>query len=369
MAADGIAAHRFWSNLPTIPQCTALSACGLFLCAILGLYIADSRMPRSACATDTSAGDAYNPETVASTTGIIVTIFGNVLNAVGITVQKHAHTRIRDTTRSYICSLTWWVGLGFVAIGESSNAVAYGLAPTNIIAPLGAISIVVSETLGVVVFRERLSGVEVVASLIIVAGVVVCATTTPTQTTLYVASTLLTDEVYLSPGTLLLLVAVLVYALLCAFVLEPRFPQQVWVIASYAAFVSATTVASCRGLFSMTSLIVKDCSGNLCLADAQRLPCYETIGSYLYWMLVGVTAVGAVFANAVLEQRGLSRFPQSRFVPVHFGFTTLSFVLVGAIVFGDFEYFDARDVALFSVGAACILCGVAALVSKGLSGG
>jgi hypothetical protein len=46
-------------------------------------------------------------------------------------------------SRAYLKSVSWWLGMLCMALGECSNFIAYAFSPAIIVAPLMAVSVVV----------------------------------------------------------------------------------------------------------------------------------------------------------------------------------------------------------------------------------
>lgn len=298
---------------------------------------------------------------VSSWTGIVLTIVGNGINAVGISVQKKAHLRLArvQPSRSYFRDGLWWLGLALVALGEGVNAVAYGYAPTNIIAPLGGLTLVLTTTIAVCAFGERPRSNNLVGSAIVLVGIVLSTASTTETTALFGASRLL--ELYGAAGSVIWLVFLGAGALFLLFFAPIRRLARRWVAvwAAAGALVSSYTITACRGFFSMLALAEADCDGRLCVETAtRRVPCMETVGSWLFWFLLGTILVTAFVANAQIDQMGLRLYDQSRWVPVHLACCTVLFTFSGAIVYQDFDGLEGWRAAVFSVGFVLVILGV-----------
>lgn len=327
--------------------------CGLTLIFVLGSFTLAVVNAGQRGVTSCTSEDVATDLDVNSWWGVALALVGNVVNAVGISVEKSAHRR----SGLYIYTLRWWVGFLLVAAGETANAVAYGLAPINVVAPLGAITIVVIDVIAFCGFGEAVRPLNVCGALLIVLGVVASTLVTPPTTTLYVASTLLTPDVLLSTRSVLLYACLAMYILFCVLMTTLLSRRHVLVLASMAAALSSITIVASRGFFSMLTLVGRDCAGELC-SVAHRPACFETVGNWSFWALFGVILVSAIVTNGIVEQQALALYPQSLFVPVHFGVGTLFYIASGAIVYSDFDVFTRTDVAFFATGLPLILLGV-----------
>lgn len=334
-----------------------LCGVGLVFAAIsIGLAIVNAS--QSSFRSEACPPSIDDESTISSWWGIWLTIIGNLINGFGISAQTYVHRKFPN--RPYLCVSQWWIGFVFVVIGETANAVSYGIAPTNIVAPLGAISIIVVDIIAFTVFREQMQIFTVSGAVIIIVGVCLCAYATPMLTELYMASNLIQHILFSSQSVIWFLMLV-IFLLLCSLVFNPLFGRKyVIVLAAMSAALSGISVIACRGLFSMVALTSSDCAGTVCY-DRTRPPCFETIGSWLFWTLCGVVLITAFVSNGVLEQKGLVNFDQSLFVPVHFGCCTLVFIACGAIVYGDFNTMDSTQIGFFVGGLIAVLLGVAVI--------
>ena len=93
--------------------------------------------------------------------GALIAVFANFLVSLSLIVQKHAHMKneaetaranavITNSTNSikpvvvskgYWQLKWWWLGLFIDGVGEIGNLIAYGYAPTIVVAPLGATTV------------------------------------------------------------------------------------------------------------------------------------------------------------------------------------------------------------------------------------
>ena len=317
------------------------------------------------CHNSTPSLDDENDFVVTSWFGVVLTVIGNCINAVGISVQKYAHIKLGASAspNAYFRDRRWWIGLLLVALGEGLNAVAYGYAPTNIIAPLGGLTLVVTDAIAVVVFREMLRLVDVLGAILILVGVGLITSSTNSTTPLYTAYELLSTNVLGSTQSIIW-ICILIFAFAALiFVTRYKRTNSVSVWAVTAASLSSFTIIACRGFFSMLALINEDCSGLLCDDYDRRLPrCTQTVGNWLFWFLLGLLLVTAFVANAQIEQHGIRHFKQSLWVPMHFAFCTILFTLSGAFVFDDFNGIQTLHVILFTVGLILVLLGVAMIL-------
>ena len=115
--------------------------------------------------------------------GIAASIVGSFGVAAGGVLQKRAHTRndaAPAATRSRkccggcLCNLEWFVGFMLFAIIPIPFAmVSLALAGQSLIMPLTGVSVVMNQVLAPAVLGEKLTRVDVLATVIIVAGIAI----------------------------------------------------------------------------------------------------------------------------------------------------------------------------------------------------
>ena len=85
--------------------------------------------------------------------GVVCSVVGNLLNGVSFQVQRYAHVH-NERNVSYLKLPLWWAGLVCMVSGETGNFIAYGVAPASLVAPIGAIAVILNAMLSHLVLRE-----------------------------------------------------------------------------------------------------------------------------------------------------------------------------------------------------------------------
>uniref|UniRef100_A0A4X2K998 NIPA like domain containing 2 n=1 Tax=Vombatus ursinus TaxID=29139 RepID=A0A4X2K998_VOMUR len=75
--------------------------------------------------------------------GALLALTGNLVISISLNIQKYSHLKSahQGSQKPYFRSILWWCGSLLMAIGETGNFAAYGLAPITLIAPLGCMSV------------------------------------------------------------------------------------------------------------------------------------------------------------------------------------------------------------------------------------
>ncbi|CAH7118414.1 Nipal2 [Phodopus roborovskii] len=83
--------------------------------------------------------------------------------------QKYSHLHLaqKELPKPYFKSVLWWSGTLLMAIGETGNFAAYGVAPITLIAPLGCMSVTGSAIISVIFLRENLRILEILVFCIL----------------------------------------------------------------------------------------------------------------------------------------------------------------------------------------------------------
>ncbi|QHO25157.1 putative magnesium transporter [Arachis hypogaea] len=82
---------------------------------------------------------------------------------------------------SYLLEPLWWVGMITMIVGEIANFVAYAFAPTVLVTPLGALSIIVSAVLAQIILKEKLHSIGVLGCIMCIAGSIIIVIHAPKE--------------------------------------------------------------------------------------------------------------------------------------------------------------------------------------------
>lgn len=270
--------------------------------------------------------------------GIILSTSSGILNGIGLNIQKISHKN--QVSLMYFESIRWWLGFLFITISEVMTGVSYGFAPAAVVSSLGSVTIITNLVLAKFILNEVVTNVQVMGTLTIVAGSALLAITTPESYVVF--SPLLLIETYTSYRTIgYLSFSVVSIALFIYGRKRERF-QFVRLIL-FSSIVSSWTVISLRGLFS---LIV-------------YLPtCSQIYMSALPWILLFVLLSSAIWAGAFLEQKGLAKFNQSVWVPVHYTACSIIFGLSSSFIYDEISYISTKSLISMTFGSFLCIVGV-----------
>jgi len=243
---------------------------------------------------------------------------------------------------------------------------SFGFAPAVVVSPLGSIVVVASTALAVLRLGERVSAARAVATALTIAGSVVVAAGAPdsqrTLTDVELARRLLLGAPSLGlAAASAAAIAILAWwptresaAATSVATRERAAATNVATagdgatllrIATYAALVSSWTVVGVRGVVSLLARAPADCVA---------CGCAGTVASPVLWLLLAGIVLTAYWAGGVVEQRGIARFEQTIWVPVHFCVCAVLFGAVSAGAYGD----RVENAGTLLVGTALCVIGV-----------
>ena len=147
--------------------------------------------------------------------------------------------------------------------------------------------------------------------------------------------------------------------------LEPRYAHErilVWLL--LCSSISSCTVAACRGFASLVTLIPTECfSGQpTCHHGVLHPPCEQTIGHGLFWALLAVIIITAVW-SAMYLNKAMMVYGNTEVVPVYYCTFTLMSILGGMLVYNELGSIDVAGGILFGFGVLLAFCGVGVLMS------
>ncbi|KAM5137249.1 NIPA-like protein 2 isoform 1-T1 [Callospermophilus lateralis] len=105
--------------------------------------------------------------------GVLLAILGNLVISISLNIQKYSHLQLaqQEHPRPYFKSVLWWGGIFLMAVGETGNFAAYGLAPITLIAPLGCMSVAGSAIISVMFLKENLRASDLLGMTFAFAGI------------------------------------------------------------------------------------------------------------------------------------------------------------------------------------------------------
>jgi len=255
--------------------------------------------------------------------GMLLCVVANVLNALGLVLQKFSHIKNTYQEQSVIFyRQPWWL-LGFMVFlaGQLTNFSAMALAPQAMLSCLGACSLIFNAVFARSILGEEIDRPELAAMMGIIFGMGVVILNTPST-----SEPAVVDEM--------------------DFVMETL--QQCEFIA--LASVSAGLLAS--GWFAVKQLV----------------PEYISI----FWALVAAVLSGFTMTFfkcvSLLLARGHQPWGDSMtVVPTSFALGMLAQILTAAVAFKELRFVEVRQAVVFCLGLLATLASIVAMVRAQLS--
>ncbi|CAM0883839.1 unnamed protein product [Alopecurus aequalis] len=241
----------------------------------------------------------------------------------------------------YLCEPLWWVGMVTMLVGETANFVAYMFAPAVLVAPLGALSIIVSAVLAHFMLNEKLQRVGVLGCILCIVGSTVIILHAPEEkspSSVEQIWGLATQPTFLCYAALALAM-ILFLMLYCA----PRYGQEnIMVYVGICSVTGSLTVMSIKAVGVAIKLTIEG---------------VNQAGYFQTWLFVTVSAICLVIQLVYLN-KALDTFNTALVSPIYYAmFTTLT-ILASGIMFKS-----ASVIASETCGFLTVLAGIVVLHS------
>lgn len=309
----------------------------------------------------------------AKSIGVLLAICGNTLIACSLTLQKHAYNAVGGgfgVTRGYqptgsgadgdededgarrraagefafLSNPTWWTGTALMAAGEVGNFSAFAFAPSSVVAPLGAWSVVLAAVLAHAFLGEPTTRRNVSGIALCVSGAFLIGTAGPdlSATEEELDMEAVTTLIARTPFVVFMALTLAGIALLVA---VGRFTslgdEYIVVHIGVSSLLGGVTVVAAKALATFLRLMLQ---GN------------SQLGNWLPLVLVVVLAVAIVTQLRYLNL-AMARFGNSQVVPVYYVLFTICAMTSGAIMFKEFDQLKPTNLPFF-IGIAATMSGV-----------
>jgi len=258
--------------------------------------------------------------------GFLFSIFAGFLNSFATSIQKNV---LDNNPDSYIREKKWILGFIMLIVAELFGSVSFSILPSNVAVGLSSFSII-----GIAFFarkKERITtnfwyGVASIVTASFLNGLV-----TPPGKKIESFSKLvsfLTSFDSLAFHASVLLVSLFIHYI---YFIKKTEKLNIYAFALYAACVSSITIIWARAFVLQIISIPNDC---------ENTRCYYTLKNWLLYTSGCITAFTGIWAAAFVEQQGLLKNHQTRWVPVHYVFCTITFSAAGIFVYQDWTVFN-----------------------------
>lgn len=289
------------------------------------------------------------------TLGIVISLSGTTLTALGLVIQKFSHVKNSkaDDPVVYYKQPWWWFGFTIFLAGQIINVVAMPLAPQAMLSSLGAWALVFNAIFAWAILSERLYALELLAIGGIVMGVLMVILTTPVGKGFAPDGTM--DEIAgpLFHARFLSITAALLSFLFCfRIVAAAHMPDLVPLCWTLAASIAGAYTVTCFKCIS-TSMLVWSTARPF---DDSR-----------YYAVVGV-AVFLCVTQVHLLNMALNTGRANFIVPIAFAFNLISQIAVGEAAFHEMGRLTPSHAIIYAGGIVLMLLCVVLCVRAKMAG-
>jgi hypothetical protein len=288
--------------------------------------------------------------------GVLLSTLASCMNATGLNLQRLAGT-IGPGGR---CAPGLLNALG-IALSTGCGLVdmaSYGFAPQSMLAPLGAVTLVVNLLLAPVMHGETLRAADAVYTCVIVAGIVLCISSGSSEGGGDSSSSSSSSSSSATPS---------IESVADLYVLAAA-RRSLSVLAAAAAILLGVTYhiyaaeAAGRGALLSTGFgypIIAGMFGGATVLSAKILTTVLELGS-------GPAVVAPIIAlvascaglQIVVNNRGLAKHSPLVLVPIYSSTFVLSNAIGGGVFWKEFDGFSAQQWQGYGAGVACVVGGV-----------
>ncbi|XP_051015422.1 NIPA-like protein 2 isoform X1 [Acomys russatus] len=252
--------------------------------------------------------------------GALLAILGNLVISISLNIQKYSHLHLaqKEHPKPYFKSALWWSGVLLMAIGETGNFAAYGVAPITLIAPLGCMSVTGSAIISVIFLKENLRASDLLGMTLAFAGTYLLVNFAPNITQAISARTV---QYYIVGWQFLVYVIleILVFCVLLYFH-KRKGMKHIGILLTLVALLASLTVISVRAVSGMVTLSM---AGRMQLTSA------------IFYIMLVIMVASCVFQVKFLNQ-ATKLYTMTTVVPVNHVFFTTSAIIAGIIFYQEF---------------------------------
>jgi len=280
-----------------------------------------------------------------------LTLTARVITNLGLQLQKSAHTKIHlsGLSKKYILDPLWMLGLILQVCGGFCDFFALSFAPQSVVAPIGAVSLIINMCLTPIVQHETVSPKTMGITLMVTIGTIITIVFSPKDHHHFDSI----DAVFSVYGTAYFLVyaIIIILALSMFYALCLRFRENPnvhgFAVPVISGMLTAQNVLFAKGVSTAITLTLK---GNaLCFVHWE-----------FYVVLSGLLL--SLFGHLKWLNIGLKLYSPIRVIPISSTFAILTATAGGLVVFKEFEDFTNRlSAALFCFGICITTMSVLAL--------
>lgn len=259
-----------------------------------------------------------------------------VLKKIGLLKANEKYEEEPGEGYGYLKNAFWWAGMVLMIVGEVMNAGAYAFVDAILVAPMGALSVVVTTILSAIFLKERLSLVGKIGCFLCILGSVVIAMNSPSESS--VANIEEMQKFVIQPGFLSFGGVVLIACAVLIFWAGPKYGKKTMMV--YLAICSLT-----GGL----SVVCTQGFGAAIIAQISGKPQFNHWFIYVLMVFVVFTlVVEIIYLNVSLpsrssdllahgSQKALNLYNAALVTPTYYVIFTSCTIITSIILFKGFK--------------------------------
>ncbi|KAL7751744.1 hypothetical protein RI367_002743 [Sorochytrium milnesiophthora] len=242
---------------------------------------------------------------------------------------------------NYLKNRIWWAGMITMVLGEAANFAAYSFAPTILVTPLGALSVIFGAILAVPFLNEKLGKQGIMACTLCLLGSIVIVLHAPEEKQIDSVDDIL--HYALQPGFIVYVILVLAACGVLIYRIAPVYGKTNMVV----------YISICSLVGSLMVIAVK------AFGIALRLTCsghnqFVYPSTYFFALVV----IGAAITQMNYFNKALDVFSTNHVTPIYYvGFTTAT-ITASLVLFKGFNDSSVVDIISVLCGFMTIFIGV-----------
>eukprot|EP01084_Bolivina_argentea_P132288 233460_1 len=309
-----------------------------------------------------------------TTIGACIAITASILNAIGFTLQKQGHNKLKQLNKdsprakSMFSDKTWRIGFGIFLLGGLANAIALYFAPQSLVLPLSAITLVANTILATQILGEPFEKKSYFGVCLVIIGSTLAVMFGPRTGGEHINITMLKQRwsdlefliffCCLSALTIVDFIGIKYYEKLNRMDVSVQEKEvkhgRTFLLLSYGLMNGYFGSNAFLFLKAFTEFLGASFSS---LQDAQA----ALVSWYSYFILFCVVLSNVLFV--MWQQRGLSYFPSVYVIPINQVTLIIMGSVLGGVYFDEFSDFSAMNGALFLFSIVVTSCGVLVLAA------
>eukprot|EP01084_Bolivina_argentea_P277403 473572_1 len=301
---------------------------------------------------------------MSSTLGVILAITASILNAIGYTIQKIGHNRVKEYNKYkkkneikvFYKDIVWIVGFAVYIVGGLTNVGALCYAPQSLVLPLSSITLVVNTVLATKVLDEAFHRTDFFGIILVFIGTILAILFGPKNSKMLPVNALKLR--WLDNGFFIFFISLsscilLVYIFIKIYTRKHNGAriQSSYILISYCLLAAYWGSLSFLFLKSFTELIL---TAKMFKPES---------GYYKNWYAY-FTLIGIIISNIGLEkfrQLGLKHFNAFYVVPINQVLLIVMGTILGGIYFQEFQNMAIISGVMFFIAILCTIFGVCVL--------